>query len=154
MRFCPRCGLALSGLARFLTADGISERQEVHPKGLAVLRRKDYRLSAQLIFFSIIAIPLAIIASIIFDSPGPFAIPFLIFLVGLTKLGYTFLFGKKLLPLETETRDQISSSGPGMLDEPRAYVSAIDIPVRLTTNELIPPPSVTEKTTNLLKENS
>ena len=152
LRFCPRCGLALTGVAAFLT-DGLPVPQATEPKGLRIFRRKEYRLGAQLLFFSIIAIPVSIILSIAFDSPGPLAIPFLMFVAGLAMTSYTFLFGRKLSTLEARERNQILYSNPGMLDEPRVYVSPIDIP-RLTTNELVRPPSVTEKTTTLLKENS
>src|SRR5262245_46980075 len=95
LRFCPRCGLPLAGVQQLLAANGSSEKlAEPPPVGLRVFRRREYRLPAKLIFFSIVAVPLAIILSIIFDSPGPLAIPFLIFLAGITTLSYTFLFGR------------------------------------------------------------
>jgi hypothetical protein len=151
LRFCPRCGFALGGVAGLLASDGAPKQQAT---GLTIFRRKEYRLSAQLVFFSIISIPLAIIASIIFDSPGPLAIPLLMFLAGLSKLAYTFLFGKRPSALNAGTPNRMPYSNPALLDEPRAYVSPLDVPGRATTTELIPPPSVTEKTTNLLKDKS
>ena len=144
LRFCPRCGFALAGVAGLLASEGLTQRYETPTTGLTFFRRKEYRLSAQLVFFSIIAVPVSIILSIIADSPGPLAIPLLMFLAGFSNLAYTFLFGKK--------HPALPASNQGMLDEPCVYVSPLDFPGRATTTELIAPPSITEKTTNLLKD--
>lgn len=154
LRFCPRCGLALTGVAELMAIDGLSAQKETRPTGLQIFRRKEYRLGAQILFFSIIAMPVAVILSVIFDSPGPLAIPFLLFVAALAKISYTFLFGKKPTALEGQTRKGMPYPKAAMLEEPPSYTSPIDIPGRATTNELVQPPSVTEKTTNLLKENS
>jgi hypothetical protein len=142
----------LAGVQQLLAANVSNEKPvELPAAGLRVFRRKGYRVPAKLIFFSIFAIPVAIILSIIADSPGPLAIPFLLFLAGITTLSYTFLFGKDWRS-ENETRYLPPHAVPNALNEHREYVSPIGNFGRATTNELAQPPSVTEKTTNLLRE--
>jgi hypothetical protein len=150
LRFCPRCGLSLTGIDQFLDSDRTPNPQT----GLRIFKRKELRVGAQLIFFSIFAVPPAIIFSIVFDSPGPLAIPLLMFLAGITWLSYTFLFGKGLSRTHDEDGKQLSERRPAGLNEYREYVSPIQTFGRATTNELVTPPSVTERTTNLLNEDS
>jgi hypothetical protein len=152
LRFCPRCGLSLAVVSGLLSGNDVALRVETPPTGLSIFRRKEYRLAAQLVFFSIIAVPVSLIFSIVFDSPGPLVVPLLMFLAGLAKLTYTFLFGKGK-PSEAELRRQFQYSDQARLEEPRLYISPTENYAGTTTTELIKPPSVTEKTTNLLKEN-
>jgi hypothetical protein len=150
LRFCPRCGLSLAGVAQFLETDRAPNPQT----GLRIFRRNELRLSAQLIFFSIFAVPLAVIFSIAFDSPGPLIVPLLMFLAGIASLSYTFLFGKGWSRTNVAEPKQLSERRHAPLNEYREYVSPIETFGRATTNELVTPPSVTEKTTNLLNEDS
>jgi hypothetical protein len=152
LRFCPRCGLPLLGITDLLASNGLTKVPEQPSTGLNIFKRKEYRLSAQLVFFSIFAIPIAIVFSIVFDSPFPLAIPLFLFLAGLARLTYTFLFGKGLGASNTENQAQFSYAPPQGLNEYREYVSPIENFGRAKTNELARPPSVTERTTNLLKE--
>jgi hypothetical protein len=141
----------LAGVQQLLADRPSDTPLEQPPGGLRIFRRREYRLPAKLIFFSIVAIPLAIIMGIIFDSPGPLAIPFLLFLAGVTTLSYTFLFGRDRHSV-AENRQLPTEDRPNALNEYREYVGPIGNFGRTTTNELVQPPSVTEKTTNLLRE--
>src|SRR4051794_11953971 len=104
LRFCPRCGLPLKGVSDLLKSNGLIRYPEQPSPGLNVFKRTDYRLSAQLVFFSIFAIPIGFVFSIVFDSPAPLAIPLFLFLAGLARLTYTFLFGKGLRASDKENQ--------------------------------------------------
>jgi hypothetical protein len=152
LRFCPRCGLALAGIDQLLTGDVVVQSLSTpQATGLRIFRKREYRTPAKLIYFSIFSLPFALALSIVFDAPGPFIFPFLLFIVGVAMLSYTFLFGKGWKPVD-ETHVVLPRTKPGALPEHREYISPVETFGRATTTELVQPPSVTEKTTNLLKE--
>jgi hypothetical protein len=153
LRFCPRCGLALAGVAQLLSGDGpIQSPIEPSATGLSVFKRREYRVPAKLIYFSIFSLPFALALSIIFDAPGPFLLPFVLFIVGIAMLSYTFLFGRDWKPVEEDQTALPYMPPNNVLNEHREYISPIETFGRATTNELRQPPSVTEKTTNLLSQ--
>jgi len=153
LRFCPKCGLPLAAVTQLVADDGIIKAAEPPTPGLKIFKRKEYRLSAQLIFFSIFSVPIAVAFGIlVIDSAAPLLIPLLLFLAGIARLSYTFLFGKGFrVPDETNV-PQLKYAPPTALNEYREYVSPVENFGRATTNELVSPPSVTERTTNLLKD--
>ena len=152
MRFCSRCGLALSGLAEWL-AGGVLVRQADERRTLS-RQRKAIRRSAKLLFFSAVMFPIFLLISIGIDEPGPLGIPlFIAFISGMWML-YAKLFMDKATPLNQATQ-------PSAFGTPVARVSLpppTNFPIsdvgrqQVRTNELIEVPSVTEHTTKLLDD--
>jgi hypothetical protein len=153
MRFCSRCGLALSGLADWL-AGGRVPAKAVDDKKVALSpRRKGIRRAAKVMFFSAVLFPIFIVMSLAVNDGGPIAIPFIVFFVGLVLMVYARLFSDKNAPA---TKQAAQTS---VLDSTTARGSlppAANIPMpdfgrqQVRTNELAQPPSVTENTTRLL----
>jgi hypothetical protein len=83
MRFCSRCGLALSGLAEWL-AGGVQVRQAEETRALSPSRRRRaIRRAAKMMFFSAAIFPLFLAMSIGIDEPGPLFVPSILFFVSL-----------------------------------------------------------------------
>ena len=93
MRFCSRCGLALSGLAEWITGSALPAKgaDEIQNVGLS-RRRKGIRRAAKLMFFSGVLVPVFLVISLIFDEGGPMIIPFVVFFVSLVMMLYARLF--------------------------------------------------------------
>ena len=154
MRFCSRCGLALSGLAEWL-AGGVlpvkrAEAVQISPDSP---RRKGIRRAAKLMFFSGVLFPIFLVISLAIDEPGPLAIPFIIFFISAVMMLYARIFSDKTTPIDyqaPQTSALGSASARGSLPPP----TSIPIPAagrqRVRTNELAQPPSVTDHTTRLL----
>ena len=155
MRFCSRCGLALSGLAEWLGGGRVlpakrKEDSQVHPMSK---RRKGIRRAAKLMFFSGALLPIFVIISIAEGDGGPMVVPFILFFISLTLMLYARLFSDNSAP-EINHAAQTSA-----LRSPETYGSlppATNMPIpaagrqQVRTNELAQPPSVTENTTRLL----
>ena len=154
MRFCSRCGLALSGLMEWL-AGGVQTVKHEKKRQLSPdsPRRKGIRRASKLMFFSGVLFPIFLVISIAVDEGGPMAIPFILFFVSLVMLLYARLFSDKNAPVINQGA-QTSALGAtparGSLPPP----TSIPIPAagrqQVRTNELAQPPSVTENTTRLL----
>ena len=155
MRFCSRCGLALSGLAEWLAGGSptIKGTEAVQVPADSP-RRKGIRRAAKLMFFSGVLFPIFLAISIAVDEGGPMIIPFLVFFVSAVLMLYARLFSDKY-PTAMNQGAQTSALGststrsslkPAAINVPMPGVA--QQPVR--TNELAQPPSVTENTTRLL----
>ena len=154
MRFCSRCGLALSGLAEWLAGGSLQvKRTETAQVSADSPRRKGIRRAAKLMFLSGVLFPVFLVISLAVDEGGPLAIPFLVFFVSLVMMLYARLFSDKTAPVinhAPQTSALGSTSVRGSLPPP------ISIPIpaagrqQVRTNELAQPPSVTENTTRLL----
>jgi hypothetical protein len=147
MRFCSRCGLALSGLADWLAGGNLPAQRnmevEVSP---ASPRRKGIKRAAKLMFFSAVLFPIFIAISVAVDEGGPMIIPILVFFVSLVMMLYARLFSDKTAPVTNQTT--LSGSTPSTL--PPATSIPINSRPQVRTNELAQPPSVTDHTTRLL----
>ena len=130
MRFCSRCGLALSGLAEWL-AGGLPVKRAEEPLAPS-RRRKAFRRAAKVMFFSGALFPIFLMISIGIDEPGPLFVPLIPFFIAGVWMLYARIF-----------MDETPALNPA-----RARVSLP--PQQVRTNELIPVPSVTEHTTKLL----
>ena len=130
MRFCSRCGLALSGLAEWL-AGGMLVRRSEEPRALS-RRRKAIRRAAKLMFFSAVVFPIFLLISVWIDEPAPLFLPLIPFFTAGVWMLYARLFMDEVPQLT------------GAL--PRTSLP----PQQVRTNELIQVPSVTEHTTKLL----
>ena len=151
MRFCSRCGLALSGLAEWL-AGGLLVRRTEETR-LPSKQRKNIRRAAKLMFFSVALFPIFLLMSIGIDEPGPLFLPALLFFVSLIWMAYSRLFMEDRV-------DQNQFVPPAAFVPATARVTlppASNMPMpdigrqQVRTNELVQAaPSVTEHTTRLL----
>lgn len=155
VRFCPGCGFQLNVVAELLSTNGALIAREAGPrKKVALLRRKGVRVGAKLLFLSLFLLPLAILLSVGFDSPGPFILPFIIFLLGSAKVLYTLLFGE---PAHSEMPAPLHAGLSATkrrfdLPAPQSTPIPINESKRINTAEMVRPPSVTEHTTQLLDD--
>lgn len=154
MRFCSRCGLALTGLAEWLAGGSLPVRQaEQTQVSEPSPRRKNIRRSAKLMFFSAVLFPIFLLLALAIDEPGPLLIPFLAFFPALVWMLYARLFIDNTARAISQTAPQ-----PAFGSNPTrsALPPAVNNPVpnmgrqQVRTNELAQPPSVTEHTTRLL----
>jgi len=111
---------------------------------------KGARLGVKLIFFSVILLPLFFALSFTFDTPVPFWFPALSFLTGLTCVLYAAIFGEDILPSKQKV--------PSAFSEMVVNIPTLNSPaigelgaMRVNTAEMIQPASITENTTNLLR---
>lgn len=154
MRFCSRCGLALSGLMEWLAGGSLPvKHKEAKQVATDSPRRKGIRRAGKLMFFSGVLFPIFLVISIAVDEPGPLAIPFILFFVSLAMMLYARLFSDKTAPAMYQAAQ---TSTLGSTPARSALPPATSIPVtgagrqQVRTNELAQPPSVTEHTTRLL----
>lgn len=158
VRFCPRCGLSLAAVPALLgegaeTAPAGAQRRGEARGGLLSGKRAGVRGGAKLMFFSLIAAPVAFLLCIASDSPVPLLLPLMLFLAGLAFMLYSLLFGEELLPSRwTKGREEIRGAGsPRELSaQPFVPASGFAAGQRVNTAEIAQPPSVTEQTTKLL----
>ena len=152
MRFCSRCGLALSGLAEWLA--GVLQPVKVDEQVAASSpRRRGIRRASKVMFFSGVLFAIFLVISLAVNDGGPMVVPFTVFFVGLVMMLYARLFSAKTAPANrhvAQTSALNSTTARGSLP------SAANIPMpdlgrqQVRTNELAQPPSVTENTTRLL----
>jgi len=145
MRFCSRCGLALTGLAEWL-AGGRMQRVEQTQVTEPSPRRKHLRRAAKLMFVSGVLFPVFFALCAAIDEGGPMFIPCFVLFVSLVWLLYARLFISNT-PIVNYQAAQTLGSMSARTSLPPATTS---IPVgraQVRTNELAHPPSVTENTT-------
>lgn len=155
MRFCSRCGLALTGLAQWLAGGGVPAPRNPEPKDDANSpRRKKIRRAAKLMFFSVALFPLFLMISIIEDKPEPLIFPLMLFFVSLAIMLYARIFTDNTAPAELPAAAQTSALNSTPLRSSLPPAREVVMPVvgrqQVRTNELAQPPSVTENTTKLL----
>ncbi len=154
MRFCSRCGLALSGLAEWLAGTSLPVQRADETRVLGVSpRRKNIRRAAKLMFFSAVLFPVFLAFSIAVDEGGPMVIPFMVFFVSLVWMLYARLFSDKTMPvLNQSAQTSTLYTPPARTPLPPATTPPIPNTGRqqVRTNELAQPSSVTENTTRLL----
>jgi hypothetical protein len=159
MKFCSRCGLALSGLAEWL-ADGVLPAKRSDETQVAAIspRRKGIRRAAKLMFLSGVLFVVFLVFSLAIDEGAPMILPVAVFFVSLVLMLYARLFSDPTAPVNAPTLQttagQTFGSNPTRSTLPPASNTAIPIPSteQVRTNELAQPPSVTERTTRLLDE--
>ncbi len=153
MRFCSRCGLALTGLAEWLAGARLPLKSADQPQiSAASPRRQSIRRAAKLMFFSGVLFPVFLVLSFATDEGVPLLVPLAVFFAALAWMVYALLFADKT-PLVNTQGAQTSALGPiSMRGSLRpANTSMTDVGrQKVRTNELAKPPSVTEHTTKLL----
>lgn len=154
MRFCSRCGLALSGVAEWLAGGRlpVKREDEARTSGSSP-RRKGIRRAAKLMFISGVLFPVFLVVSLASDEGAAMIIPFILFFVSLVLMLYARLFSDPTAPVNTQaaqTSALRSTSTRGSLP-PAANIPMPDVGrQQVRTNELAQPHSVTEHTTRLL----
>ena len=153
-RFCPRCGLAISGLAEWVAGGGVIDaRAEAAPVALVSPKRQGIRRGAKLMFFSAVLLPIFFGLCILVDNPLPLLFPISVFFSGLSLLLYSRFFVEEVAP--APSRQALSPRLGATLGNP-SLPPASSIPAsgfggqQVRTSELAQPPSVTENTTKLL----
>lgn len=148
MRFCSRCGLALTGLVEWL-AGGRVQRVEETPVSEPSPRRKNMRRAAKMMFFSGVLFPIFLVICLAIDEGGPMFIPFFVFFISLVWMLYARLFSSNT-PRVNYQAPQTTSLGSMSARGSLPPATTTSIPVgrpQVRTNELAQPPSVTENTT-------
>ena len=159
MRFCSRCGLALSGLAEWLatgrlTAPGTEEM----PESLDSPRRKGMRRGAKLMFFSGVLFIVFMFFSILIHEGAIMFVPCALFFVSLVLILYARLFSSMTVERPMVQMPTVYDSALGSSFARGSLTAAANFPVppigkqQVRTNELSQPSSVTENTTRLLDE--
>jgi zinc-ribbon domain len=157
MRFCSRCGLALSGLAEWVAGGAApAKRKDKALVSPSSPRRKGSR-TAKLMFLSGVLFPFFLVLSLLVDDGGLMAIPFILFFVSFVIMIYKRLFSDKT-PSENSQDAQTYSLASMSTQSSLPPASNIPMPAvgrqQVRTNELAQPPSVTEHTTRLLDDES
>ena len=157
MRFCSRCGLALSGLAEWLAGGRLpaKSRDEVEAPAALSPRRKGIRRAAKLMFFSGVLFPVFLMFSVAAGDGAPMIVPFVLFFISIVLMLYARLFSDKTVPAPAMNQ-AAQTSTLGSASTRGSLPPAANIPMpragqqHVRTNELAQPPSVTENTTRLL----
>ena len=151
--FCSRCGFQLGAVKELLVTHGALPAPAIdRQSGFLATGRKSVRRGAKLIFFSLVSLPVFFALSVINDSPGPLLPPALAFLAGLTLILYSWIFGEDILPSKQEAKPppfRRFGSSPNIPLQPASSRGEVGAG-RANTAEILQPPSVTERTTNLL----
>jgi hypothetical protein len=159
MRFCSRCGFPLTGVREVIASGGTKpEIEDVQaprvPKGV---RRGVWTILASFVF----AFLVLLLSTANEDFLVLLLIPFLSLVVGFLILLYgTFLEKRTTRVKGTALPQSTAASSPEMIGATRrpalsppqvAPMQSFNAP-RIQTAEMVQPPSVTERTTRLLEE--
>ena len=151
MRFCSRCGLALTGLAEWLAGGSMVVRRSDHAEMAALTpRRKNMRRAAKLMFSSGVLFCIFLVISIAVNEGGPMFIPFFVFFLSIVWMLYARLFIDDTPRLNYQApQTTVLPQTPARSSLPAANTTSIPNVGRqqVRTNELAQPPSVTENTT-------
>jgi len=148
MRFCSRCGLALTGLAEWL-AGGRVQRVEQAEITEPSPRRKHLRRAAKLMFVSGVLFPVFFTICAAIREGGPMFIPCFVLFVSVVWMLYARLFISNT-PSVNYQAPQTTALGSMSARVSLPPATTTSIPVgraQVRTNELAQPPSVTENTT-------
>lgn len=157
VRFCPRCGLSLAGLAAYVAANGLGPPEPPVPRApVMTARRRGMRRGAKLMFFCTVVMPAAALLAFEDDAPGPLLLVCTAFLAGLAWLVYSWLFGDNVLPVgkDAARRDLGAAGDRPALGAPQLTPAPLFNRQSADTGEIYRPPSVTENTTKLLDKDS
>ena len=150
VRFCPGCGFRLDGVTDLLARNGEPVTQQPQAGTTLSERQRGVRLGVKLILLSVVLFPVFLGLSVLVDSPGPLLPPATIFLAGIAWTLYSAIFGEENVPARFAQMPQ----RPRELIMPvRQSITAPTVGTHgPQTREPVSPPSVTEHTTNLLKD--
>jgi hypothetical protein len=156
MRFCSRCGLALSGLTEWLAVGRLPAVSAASdPATTDSPRRRGIRRGAKLMFFSGVLFPVCLGLGLLIDEGAVMLLPCAVFFVSLVLILYARLFSASTPSVNPPLFQSPSfGSNPTRISLTPAVNVAIPATGRdqVRTNELAQRPSVTENTTRLLDE--
>jgi hypothetical protein len=159
VRFCSRCGFHLSGAAELLANHGLltPTTSQIAAQDLSP-RRKGVRQGGKLMLIGMFVIAFLLVFVALTGAPEEFPLlGLLVFLAGLLRLIYAFLFEEKVPAAPPAAQayapPRFAAPQPGDALPPHASVPARGFFARRPdTAEIVTPPSVTEHTTRLLDE--
>ena len=157
VRFCPRCGFHLAGVAAYMAANEHAPAGEPVPRApLMTARRRGMRRGAKLMFICGVLLPAVALLAFEGDAPGPLLLVFTAFLAGLAWFVYSWLFGDNVLPVGKDAgrRDLGTAGERPALGAPQFTPAPLFTQQRGNTAEIYQPHSVTENTTKLLDKDS
>ncbi|HEX7314248.1 MAG TPA: zinc ribbon domain-containing protein [Pyrinomonadaceae bacterium] len=160
VRFCPRCGFHLAGLAAYMANESApAEATAPRPPSMTA-RRRGMRRGAKLMFICAVLLPAAALLAFEDDAPGPLLLVCTTFLAGLAWMVFSWLFNDNTVPVETRAsrkarRQELAAAGDRPALGPPQFIPApLFNQQRANTAEIYQPPSVTENTTKLLDKDS
>ncbi len=157
VRFCPRCGLQLDGLASYVASNGqVPAVPPVPPALVMTARRRGMRRGAKLMFICAVLLPAAALLAFEGDAPGPLLLVCTAFLAGLAWLVFSWLLNDNVAPVgkDAKRRDLAAGQERPALGAPQFTPAPLFDRQRGNTAEIYQPPSVTENTTKLLDKDS
>jgi hypothetical protein len=164
VRFCSRCGFAMSGVIELLARNGIVPYQAATAPQAMSPRRKGLRQGGKLMFFGVIVSILLGILIAATDGPGEvLSLGALIFFSGFFRLLYALLFEDKSASPQQLAPSPYAQHAAGAQFSPGVRGGALPpgefVPARAsfaprqeTAEIATPPPSVTDHTTRLLRD--
>jgi len=158
LRFCRQCGFRLDGVSQLMFNGGAPHPLQpvAAPVPLAAdsPRRKGLKAGAKYMLASAVMFPLVLGFAIgIVNSPAPLLLPFTVFLAGLARMIYARFLEEAhptYVPLVAPV-PQVAPPAPSAQPVPQAPPPRSLFAHSPNTNDLPQQPSVTEKTTGLLK---
>lgn len=159
MRFCSHCGFPLTIVSQLVANGGALAGFDTEGKRQFTPRENGVRWGALLMIISAVLFPIVLLFAAMKHDAIVLLLPvFLVFLVGLARLLHA-----KLLQSNTAVQKEFSSAAgqragehlnsgrhPGLPDNQSVPVSAWRQPK--DTSEMAQPPSVTDNTTKLLRD--
>ena len=150
VRFCPGCGFRLDGVTQLLARAGEPVKYEPETSEDLSQRQIGLRIGVKLMLLSVVLTPVFLGLSFFFDSPVPLFPPVTLFLAGLAWSLYSHLFSENVLP---PRQDRISARQRELaLPNSQTVLTTGSISNQSHAPASVHPPSVTERTTNLLKD--
>ncbi|HEX8503081.1 MAG TPA: zinc ribbon domain-containing protein [Pyrinomonadaceae bacterium] len=159
VRFCSRCGFQLAAVSNLLATGGAAPEQAFEAVPAPVTpRRKGARLGGKLMLSGIfLAAALGLLVEFTNGPEEPPAIGALVFLAGLFRLIYAFIFEdgpfrRQLLrqPTHVPQHQFAPPREAPALPPPQGVPARAYVPPRAETSDLAYRPSVTEGTTRFL----
>lgn len=163
-RFCSRCGFLLTGVTQLIERGGAPLNFSSAEPGLISPRRRGVKQGALLMLSSLLFVPLtAMITLALGIEPFLVAIAAIVtFWGGILRMLYAVFFESSLPSIDRHQsvlpaflskkipgNKQNAPSLPAANDYPGNYIPPVKSDWR-ETNELVPPPSVTDHTTKFL----
>ncbi|MEP7340612.1 MAG: zinc ribbon domain-containing protein [Acidobacteriota bacterium] len=158
-RFCRNCGFRMDGVAQLLARNGAPEGYVQPPAAVALQpspRKKGLKKGGKILFGAVAFFPLFFGFCFLVNSGGPLVVPAFVFFAGMMRMLYARIFEDAAPESPTAFQPFVQpvavppqpvSFLPGNYQPPLTQQSNVP-----TTGNLVAPPSVSEPTTNLLKQ--
>ncbi|HVQ37672.1 MAG TPA: hypothetical protein VMS31_09065 [Pyrinomonadaceae bacterium] len=150
VRYCSRCGLSLGELARWLIDGANAPWAPIQLANEPSPRKKGIRRGAKVTFIGAVLLMFTFVMAIAVDGPELMVAPMLVLFVGLVWMLYCRLFVDNT---PAAGRQGLAPASRPNQYLPPAQVNPVNVlrPREPNTSEIVQPPSVTEYTTNLLR---